>query len=127
MRRKSKFRKSLLVYGLILIFGAAVIGCAGIKNSWTRWDKVSLGAMIVAKGADVITTINNLNDGMVETNSLYGRHPDTAMLIGSQILLTGIWAWAAQYITSDLRKVLFGFPAAIHVMSAYSNYKLANE
>ena len=124
--KQSKFRRGLFVCGFILILGAVVTGC-GAKYAWTTGDKVALGAMIVAKSADVITTINNLNDGMVETTSLYGRHPDTAMLIGSQILLTGIWAWAAQYIMSDLRKVLFGFPAVIHGMAAYDNYKLSNE
>ena len=121
--RKSKLQNRCLIYGLVLILGATVISCAGVKYSWTRGDKVALGAMIVARGADVVTTINNLNEGHVETNWIYGEHPTNAMLIGSQILLTGIWAWAAQYVTSDIRKVVFGFPTVVHGIAAYNNYK----
>ena len=127
MKRKSKLQKRCLVYGLFLVFGAASIGCAGVKYSWTRGDKIALGALVVATAADVGTTINNLNDGHVETNHLYGSHPSNATLIVSQVLITGVWVWAVQYVPSDLRKVLLGFPTVIHGVAAWDNYKLAQD
>ena len=78
---KGKFRKSLLVYGLILVFGAAVIGCAGFRKSfksadaYTPINKVTLATMGLAQIADGITTTRGIEAGAVELNPVLGENP----------------------------------------------------
>ena len=127
-KRKSKFQKKCLTIGIILIFTSTTIGCAGYtKYAYTKGDKITLGAMIVAKAADVGTTIYALDNGFRETNPFYGDDPSPATLIISQAIITGLIVWAAQYVNSDNKKVLLGVPALFHGVAAAHNYKLILE
>lgn len=123
-RKSSKFRRSLLVYGLILVFGAVVIGCAGIKHAWTLGDKVALGTMIACTAADVATTVYALDNGLREANPTFGDNP--GMIIAANAVLTGTIWWAAQYLTSAKRKLLY-VPAGFRCFDAVHNYQVIHE
>ena len=122
-----KFRRSLLVYGLILVFGAAASGCAGWqKHPWTTGDKITTGVLVAAIAADVATTVHGINNGLEERNPIFGGSPDTFTIIIPNVLLTGLAIWVMQYMTSDERKIMW-IPAMFRGAVAIHNYKLINE
>ena len=138
MKQKSKFRRSLLVYGLLLVFGAGVIGCAGFRkayksaDAYTPINKVTLTTMGIAQALDGITTTRGINAGAVEMNPILGENPSA----GSIAIFTGVaigvkWI-AGHFLPAKWRNWFWGGAtvistgAAIHNNNVYQDIKKEN-
>ena len=123
---KTKFQKRCLLIGIILTITAAclqIINCANLQGyEWTRSDKVAAAALVVGRGADMISTHDAMERGAHETNIFLGEHPDDGTLallwIGSSILCLAI----AHYMPSEYREIFLCTISVISGGVAIKNY-----
>ena len=121
-----KVIRERLVFALLLFL---FIGCAGTnmkKYTWTAADKAAAVALIVAVAADTATTVHGLNSGFAEMNPMYGSSPTALTIIIPNALLTGIILWAAQWLNSDERKIMW-VPTMFRGGAAIHNYRLIRD
>ena len=78
----------------LLLAGTMSINCALNKQynhtPYTKQEKMWLGASALGAAADVITTQQGLNQGLVEQNPIYGRNPSLESLIFGKLVFLGI-------------------------------------
>ena len=132
---KGTFRKSLLVYGLILLFGAAVIGCVGFSKSfksadaYTPINRITLTTMGLAQIADGITTNRGIGAGAVEMNPLLGETPSAGTIAIASVVGIGIKWIAGHLMPAKWRNWFWGGAtvlntgAAIHNNNIYQDIK----
>jgi len=126
MRRgKTKFQKRCLCIGLVLIFGATVIACFGMKYKYTKADKIAIGGLIVATAADVGTTIDGLNNGARETNPIFGEDPSSVSLILVSAAVTGALIYLSHWWASKERQMLWVL-TLFHGFAAGHNYQVTH-
>lgn len=99
-------------------------------TSWTTWNKVLFGSAIGMYGVgDVVSTIGALDRGCSEGNPLFGKNPDTGVLILGKVVAMGL-TWAlVEYVTPEenrqvMRNVAYGMLTAAGGLVSIHNASL---
>ncbi len=92
----------------------------------TRANKITLGLMVAADLADLITTQKGLNAGAIELNPMVGENPSIGSLILLKVTSLGI-KWGIGHLWPKLRNWLWGGSAVVSGAAAINNYGVWQE
>jgi hypothetical protein len=101
---------------------ATHIGCATTaKTKWDKPEKAMLASYAALHVIDYGQTVAALEDGYVEGNPMFGKHPSRGKIILIKALVCGGTIYAA-HKWKDQRKVLLAFGIVWGVTAVTHNY-----
>lgn len=104
---------------IILILILIITGCSASRPH-TKSEKAWLVGAVAGQAADVYTTDRVLRSGGIETNSLYGKHPNMKTIAISKLVVVGV-AYIIGQFYPESRKEIYPVLAIMGVIPAIWN------
>ena len=104
---------------IVLVFLA---GCAS-PRPWTKEEKMLLAASCLATTADMVTTLDMLDDGNWEINPMMGKHPTDGQVVITIGITQALTVVLAHY-WDDFRSWILGAKTGINAGFAFHNLRL---